>query len=134
MTITALCKAAIVVSLTATAGLVPLTANAQTPGAAEDRTIVVEAPRTLPPPPGHSSFTGAPIITTTVKISALYGDLDLTQPAAATRLMTRIERVAQDACLHLDRLYPLNPDAGCVDRAVAGAAPAVKAIIDAAAK
>ena len=108
--------------------------SAQTPGSAEDQSIVVEAPRTLPPPADRSPFTGAPIVTTTVKISALYGDLDLSQPASAARLMTRIQRVAHDACLYLDRLFPLNPDPGCVDRAVAGAAPAAKALIEAARK
>jgi UrcA family protein len=107
-------------------------ATAQSPAKAEDEGIVVEAPRLLPPPPGRSSFSGAPIVTTTVKIQALYGDLDLTQPANAARLMIRIERVAQDACKYLDGLYPLSPDAGCVDRAIANATPAAKAIIAAA--
>jgi len=125
---------AMVAALAASAALIQAPVSAQTPGAAEDQSIVVEAPRTLPPPADRSSFTSAPIVTTTVKISALFGDLDLTQPAAAARLMTRIERVAHDACLYLDRLYPLNPDPACVDRAVAGAAPAAKALIDAAKK
>lgn len=114
-------------------------AGAQTPGdgdgeeAAEDKAIVVEAPRTLPPPPERSGTTGAPIVVmTTIRIAALYGDLDLAQPADAARLMTRIKRVATDACQYLDRLYPLSPDANCIDRAVAGAEPAAKAIIAAA--
>lgn len=112
-------------------------ASAQTPGdgeeAAEDKVIVVEAPRTLPPPPERSGTTGAPIVVmTTIRIAALYGDLDLAQPADAARLMTRIKRVATDACQYLDRLYPLSPDANCIDRAVAGAEPAAKAIIAAA--
>lgn len=127
-------KAAVVAVLGVSFGLLQAPASAQTPSAAEDQSIVVEAPRTLPPPADRSSFTSAPIVTTTVKISALYGDLDLTQPAAAARLMMRIQRVAHDACLYLDRLYPLNPDPGCVDRAVSGATPAAKAIIDAAQK
>ena len=127
-------KAAIVTALFAGAVLIQGPVRAQAPSAVEDQSIVVEAPRTLPPPADRNTLTGAPIVTTTVKISALYGDLDLTQPAAAARLMTRIERVARDACLYLDRLYPLNPDPACVDRAVAGATPAAQAIIDAAKK
>lgn len=112
-------------------------ASAQTPPA-EEAAIVVEAPRALPlPPPApaeRSAFTGAPSVTTTVRISALYGDLDLTQPAQAARLTTRVERVARDACATLDRLYPLNPDADCVSRTLARAMPGVEAIVAAAQK
>lgn len=102
--------------------------------------IVVEAPRTvsLPQPPQspaqRSAFTGAPVVTTTVKISALYGDLDLAQADHAVRLMTRIERVAHDACGYLDRLIPFSSDRACVGRAVAQATPAAKAAIAAAQK
>lgn len=102
--------------------------------------IVVEAPRTVAPPPSpqspdqRSAFTGAPVVTTTVKISALYGDLDLAQPDHAARLMTRIDRVAHAACGYLDRLLPLSSDPGCVGRAVAQATPAAKAAIAAAQK
>ena len=112
----------------------PSQAQEPAPAAAADKTIVVEAPRTLPPPPERSPYSGAPIVTTTIRISALYGDLDLTRPADAARLMTRIERVSQDACRYLDRLYPFSPDPGCVDRAVANATPAAKALIAAAGK
>lgn len=112
-------------------GLAP--AAAQTADQANGKEIVVEAPRAVPAPPSpqaeRSAFTGAPIITTTVRIYALYGDLDLTRPVHAASLMTRIENVARDACLYLDRLYPLNPDPDCVGRAVASAAPAAKAVI-----
>lgn len=111
-------------------------ASAQTPTPAEDTAIIVEAPRVLPlPAPAPSernAFTGAPIVTTTVRISALYGDLDLTQPTQAARLITRVERVARDACATLDRLYPLNPDPDCVSRTVARAMPGVQAILAAA--
>lgn len=107
----------------------------------DEREIVVEAPRTiLPPPPpeelapARDRFTGAPIVVTTVRISAFYGDLDLTQPASAARLMTRIERVSRDACATLDRLHPLTRDPDCVGRAVAGARPAAEALIAAAGK
>lgn len=102
--------------------------------------IVVEAPRTIQPPqppqsPGQrSAFTGAPVVTTTVKISALYGDLDLAQPDHAVRLMTRVDRVAHDACGYLDRLLPLSSDPACVGSAVAQATPAAKAAIAAAQK
>lgn len=106
---------------------------------ANEPEIVVEAPRTLPPPPpspgtadGRSAFTGAPVIVTTVRISALYGDLDLRKPESAARLMTRIERVARDACATLDRLYPLSSDPQCVGSAVAKAMPTAKALIAAA--
>ena len=106
---------------------------AQTPAPAEDAAIVVEAPRALPlPPPApaeRNPFTGAPTITTTVRISALYGDLDLSRPDQAARLKTRIERVARDACATLDRLYPLNPDPDCISRTVFRTMPAVEAIV-----
>lgn len=110
---------------------------AQSANPAEDQTIIVEAPRTVPPPAppaDRSAYTGAPVVTTTVRISALYGDLDLAQPAHAARLMTRIERVARDACATLDRLYPLNPDPDCVNRAVAQATPGARALIASAQK
>ena len=124
---------AIVIALIAAA--VATGAEAQAPVPAEGQEIVVEAPRSLPPPPdrtARSSYSSAPVVTTVVRITALYGDLDLTRPDHATRLMTRIDRVARDACATLDRLYPLNPDADCVNRAVANTAPAAKALIAAA--
>lgn len=102
--------------------------------------IVVEAPRTVAPPQPpqspaqRSAFTGAPVVTTTVKMSALYGDLDLARPEHAVRLITRIERTAQDACQYLDHLIPLSSDQDCVRRAVATATPAVKTAIAAAQK
>jgi UrcA family protein len=111
----------------------PATASDAATGA-EELGILVEAPRRLPPPPERSAYSGAPIVTTTIKISALYGDLDLRRPGDADRLMTRIGRVARDACGYLDRIYPLNPDATCVDRAIANATPAARALIASAAK
>lgn len=135
-------KAAVVAALAASALMVPGIARAQpsaaTPPAGEDQVIVVEAPRAVPLPPPQepkapdaerSPTTGAPIITTTVKISALYGDLDLSRPEHGLRLLTRIDRVARDACATLDRLYPLTPDPECVGRAVARARPAAEALI-----
>jgi UrcA family protein len=79
-------------------------------------------------PPEHR-YTGAPIVVTTVRIPALYGDLNLARPADAARLTTRLNRVAHDACAQLDQLYPLIPDEECVSRAVRGANPQVRAAI-----
>lgn len=108
-----------------------LTALLMAPVAAQDTnaTITVEAPRALPVPAERSATTGAPIITTTVKIQVRYDDLDLSQPADGERLMTRVDRVAQDACEELDRLYPLSPDADCRLRAAANGKEAAKAVI-----
>jgi UrcA family protein len=91
--------------------------------------IVVEAPRSASAPVERSPYTGAPIVTTTVRITALYGDLDLRRAADAARLRERIERVAQAACQQLDRMQPFQPDPGCVRTAVAKASPAVDAAI-----
>jgi UrcA family protein len=96
--------------------------------------IVVIAPRSLPAPEKPSPYSGAPTVITTVRIPVLYYDLDLKDPDSTPRLMKRIERVAQDACAALDRLYPLNRDADCVDTTVANATPAAKAAIALAAK
>ena len=104
-------------------------AIAQPRDTANELEIVVEAPRSVPVPGERSPYTGAPIIVTTVRIPALYGDLDLAQPTDAARLMKRLDRVAHDACGQLDRLYPLNPDADCVDRAVAKATVTAKSLI-----
>ena len=104
-------------------------AIAQSGDTANELEIVVEAPRSVPVPGERSPYTGAPIIVTTVRIPALYGDLDLAQPTDAARLMKRLDRVAHDACGQLDRLYPLNPDADCVERAVANATVAARSLI-----
>ena len=110
--------------------------SAQIPALAEPSgdAIVVEAPRNVPVSEGTSPYSGAPIAVTTVKISVLFGDLDLSNQTDGERLMTRINRVAQDACGYLDRLYPLNPDPDCVNVAVAKARTMAKAEIAAAAK
>ncbi|MDE8651169.1 UrcA family protein [Novosphingobium album (ex Liu et al. 2023)] len=94
--------------------------------------ITVEAPRAVPAPAERSPYSGAPIVTTTVRIQVLYGDLDLAKPEDGQRLMTRIERVAHDACAQLDRLYPFSSDANCVGAAVAKSTPTAKALIAAA--
>jgi UrcA family protein len=130
-----------IITTVATALLASLAATdgqaAQDPGSGAE--IVVEAPRTvtLPPPqspPQRSAFTGAPVVTTKVKISALYGDLDLARPEHAARLMMRLDRVAHDACGYLDRLLPISSDATCVRKAIAQATPAAEAAIAAAQK
>lgn len=94
--------------------------------------ITVEAPRTVPIPVERNPYTGAAIAMTTVRMSVLYGDLDLTTQRDSDRLMLRIRNVARDACKQLDRLYPLNPDENCVDRTVENAAPLGQAVIAAA--
>lgn len=62
----------------------------------------------------------------------LYGDLDLGTSQGAQSMMVRLERVAQDACKALDRLYPLNPDPDCVAKTLTKATPLAKAAIAAA--
>lgn len=107
--------------------------------------IVVEAPRPVPvptpvpnPPASDgvekSPYSGAPMIVTTVRLPVLYSDLDLKNPADAERLMTRIDRIGQDACKYLDRLYPLNTDPDCFQKSVGKAREAAKEAIAAANK
>ena len=66
---------------------------------------------------------GAAVAVTPVRMSVLYGDLDLSTPRDAHRLMLRVRNVAPDACKALDRLYALDPDESCNDKAVSNAAP-----------
>lgn len=94
--------------------------------------ITVEAPRSVPVPVERNPYTGAAIATTTVRMPVLYGDLDLTTQRDADRLMLRIRNGARDACGQLDRLFPLNPDESCVDKAAENAKPAAVAAIAAA--
>jgi UrcA family protein len=101
---------------------------------ANDQEIVVEAPRSLPTPPERSPYSGAPVVVTTVRISALYGDLDLSTARGVSRLRTRIGRVAQDACRQLDRIHPFAPDPDCVAKALARTEPALQRAIDTAAQ
>lgn len=96
---------------------------------AESREIVIIAPRTLPPAPGRNSQTGAAIITTTVRIPVLYGDLDLTKATDADRFLVRLNNVVRDACLTLDRMQPFNPDPECADEILPGATATAKATI-----
>lgn len=108
---------------------------AQTTEAPEDSDIVVEAPRPVPlpapaePDAERAPYSGAPVVITTVRLPVLYSDLDLRNPADAERLNTRIDRIAEDACKYLDRLYPLNSDPECFNKSVAKAKQAAKEAI-----
>lgn len=97
-----------------------------------DQEIVVEAPRSLPAPTERSPYSGAPVVVTTVRIPALYGDLDLSTARGIARLRTRIGRVAQDACRALDRLHPFAPDPDCVTKALTRTEPALQRAVTAA--
>ncbi|CDO37857.1 UrcA family protein [Novosphingobium sp. KN65.2] len=101
--------------------------DGQEPTAPEE--IVVEAPRSVPARIERSSTTGAPIVTTTVRIPVLYNDLDLSQPHDQDRLMTRVRSVARAVCDELDRIYPFNPDQDCVTRALANGTKAAQQAI-----
>lgn len=120
--------------LAPTAPLLAQDAPAAAGKEAASKEIVVEAPRSAPLPPtaGRDPYTSAPVITTTVRITALYGDLNLASPADVARLRSRIERVAQAACRQLDRLQPLGSDPDCVSTAVAKTRPALDAAVTAA--
>ncbi|MFT4026821.1 MAG: hypothetical protein QM676_08485 [Novosphingobium sp.] len=78
-------------------------ALAQAPDAAKNE-ITVEALRSVPVPIERSPYTGAAVAVTTVRMSVLYGDLDLAAARDADRLLLRIRNVARDACKQLDRL------------------------------
>lgn len=97
-----------------------------------DEMITVEAPRSIKRPAVADSHAGAEFLSTTVRIGVLYSDLDLTKDGDAERLMKRVERVANDACTELDRVYPLDPDPECVPRATGYGRKAARAVIDAA--
>ena len=105
--------------------------GAQVPEEQVAAEIVVTAPRAVPVPAERKPYAGEPVLIATVKIPVRLGDLDLKDPASGDRLFTRIKRVAQDACGQLDRLYPLNPDPNCIDRAIAAVRPAAEALLKA---
>lgn len=96
--------------------------------------IVVEAPRAVPLENERSPYTGASTLVVTLRISALYGDLDLAAPTDVARLMKRLENVSHDACDQLDRLYPLVPDPDCVNRAMAAATVSARSLVASARK
>lgn len=107
-------------------------APAQAQDAGSGNVITVEAPRSVPVPVERSPYTGAAVAVTTVKMSVLYGDLDLTTGRDAERLMERIHNVARDACRQLDRMLPLAPDVECAGKAAANAQAIAEATIAAA--
>jgi len=125
----------IVLPLFVAAACLVAQASASAQNADEDpaNTITVVAPRAVTNQV-HQRENGLGPATVTIKISVLYGDLNLTKASDGTRLMTRIRSAARDACRHLDRLYPLIVDRSCVNNAVAEATPRANAVIAAAAK
>jgi UrcA family protein len=130
MTIRPLTRAAIAVACLALPAL-PILAQerAMADPPDDDGEIVVEAPRKVaaPQPPGErSTSTGAPLMTLTMRIPVLFGDLDLRRPEDGERLMTRIQNVASFACNELDRAYPLTSDPDCVRHATTAAREAAR--------
>ena len=125
----------IAMSLLAAAAILVTQGAAMAQAIDEDtaNTITVVAPRAVTNQV-RRSVSGAGQATVTIRISVLYGDLNLARPADGARLMTRIRGAARDACRHLDRLYPLVVDKSCIAIAVAGALPRANAVIAAAGK
>ena len=111
------------------ATLLPAASFADPPAAEPGGDVItVIAPRAITDQVRRSvSGTGESVVT--IRISVLYGDLDLARPRDSERLMTRIRSAARDACGHLDRLYPLVVDRACVAKAVADATPLAQAAI-----
>jgi UrcA family protein len=91
--------------------------------------IVVEAPLIVPVPSENQPSEAVSSALASVRIYVLYHDLDLSRPEGARRLMERIDDTARQACGYLDKLHPLDDDAGCIARAAASAEPAAKAAI-----
>jgi len=91
--------------------------------------VTVEAPPTITTTPVDQTGTpgGAQVEITTVKVGASYADLDLSKSSDVMMLRSRIETAAISDCKRLDKLYPLQQDANCVDRAVETAMPQVEA-------
>lgn len=112
--------------------MLALAGTAAAQDARPEAEITVEAPRSVPVPVERSSYTGAAVAVTTVRMSLLYGDLDLSTTRDAERLMTRVRYVARDACRELDRLLPFAPDEACISKTVANAKPLAEAAIAAA--
>lgn len=108
--------------------------DAGTPEVPEQE-IVVTAPRpiTAELPDGAAGRREAAVIS--LRMTVQYADLDLATAEDADRLKVRIRSVARDACKYLDRMYPLDPDPDCEERAYSDAKPQVeKAIAVAAAR
>ncbi|MCB2051281.1 MAG: UrcA family protein [Novosphingobium sp.] len=98
-------------------------AEAETPA----QEIVVVAPRPVKDLPKEIENDSNVLIS--LRMVVLYNDLDLTSKDDQDRLMTRIKSSARDACRYLDRLYPLDPDPECEDRAIRDTRPQVDAAI-----
>lgn len=98
----------------------------------EGPVITVTAPRTVTDHVRRNDRTSEGPAVISLQLAIRYADLDLALPAHAARLMVRVEGAARDACHHLDRMYPLDPDKRCVERAIADATPRAQAVIDAA--
>lgn len=94
--------------------------------------ITVEAPRSIPRQFDRHDPGGGVNTVMTFKTTVRYADLDLTKEADAARLLIRVDFAARYACKQLDRLYPLDPDANCLERAITNATPRAKAAIAAA--
>ena len=122
--------------IAAALGLAPQLAAAQTTddAAAAADEITVIAPRTVTDQFQPSVPDAVAKATISLRLIVLYTDLDLKTETGTARLMTRIDAAAGDACKYLDRLYPLDPDAECVGRAVSSATPQAEAAIAAARK
>lgn len=89
--------------------------------------IVVVAPRPVKDLPKEDGTDSDVLIS--LRMTVLYSDLDLAAEDDRDRLMTRIRSSARDACRYLDRLYPLDPDPDCEDRAVHDAQPQIDAAV-----
>jgi UrcA family protein len=99
----------------------------------EGNAIVVMAPRSITADLHDNADKRQEKAVISISMPARFGDLDLSKPENAERLMVRIHSVARDACRYLDRLYPLDVDSECEARAVANATPEAKKAIEAAA-
>lgn len=107
-------------------------ASAQGDDEVPEDAIVVIAPRPITAEIRERGPNGRETAIISLKMVVQYVDLDLKQAGNVDLLMARIRSVARDACKYLDRLYPLNPDPDCQDRAFQNAMPQARAAIAAA--
>lgn len=96
--------------------------------------IVVTAPRPITAELEDGSAGGRKEAVISLQMTVQYADLDLATAEDADRLKVRIRSVARDACKYLDRMYPLDPDPDCEERAYADAKPQVEQAIAGAAQ
>ncbi len=108
-----------------------VTAFAQEAPPASEQEITVTAPRTVNDRVRRKDRASRGQAVVSVQLGVMYGDLDLALPGDAARLMERVDIAARDACKYLDRLYPLDPDKDCVDRATSDGRPRAQAVVDA---